>query len=85
MKKFGFLLAAVLFAQTAIANKATYTNAAVAIAETGIAVSWAEQPKQKELELNNDKLTKQMEAINNKLNAKLEARMAKMLEAKLYQ
>ena len=90
MKKLGFLLVIALFAQGAFANKAGshYTNVAVAVAETGVAASWAAQPALKAVEIdvvNDEMLSKQVEVANDKLNAKLEQRMAEMLEAKLYQ
>jgi hypothetical protein len=89
MKKLGFLLVIALFAQGAFANKAGshYTNVAVAVAETGVAASWAAQPALKavEIDVTDEALSKQVEVANDKLNAKLEQRMAKMLEAKLYQ
>ncbi|BFM13860.1 hypothetical protein R50073_00430 [Maricurvus nonylphenolicus] len=89
MKKLGFLLVIALFAQGAFANKAGshYTNVAVAVAETGVAASWAAQPALKavEIDVNDEALSKQVEVANDKLNAKLEQRMAEMLEAKLYQ
>lgn len=85
MKKLGFLLMLAMFAHGAAANKvgSQYANVAVAVAETGVAASWATQPAAKATEVSDNILSKQIETANKKLNAKLEERMAEMMEPKL--
>lgn len=85
MKKLGFLLALVVFAHGAAANKvgSHYSNVAVTVAETGVAASWATQPAFKAVDNADAKLAQKIEMANEKLNAELEQRMAEMFEAKL--
>lgn len=85
MKKLGFLVVVALMAQEAAATPAgsNYINVAAALAETAVAASWATQPQIQTAELDEAKLSEQVEIANQRLNEELEARMAKRLEASL--
>jgi alpha-acetolactate decarboxylase len=82
MKHYGFLFALALLANSAAGSEvgSSYSNVAVLVAETGASSSWAT----KEIltaEQNAQKLEKTMDAANEKLALKLEARFNRMLEA----
>lgn len=84
MKKLGFLLALVVFAQGALANKvgSSYSNVALLVAETGVSSSWAT----KEIivaEQNAQKMEETLDEANEKLASQMEQRFNQMLEASL--
>lgn len=82
MQKAIIVFIAALFAQGAFANKATpsYSNIAVAIAETGASASWAAK-ETLIAEQNARKMEEKLQKASNKMNMELEQRFNAILEA----
>lgn len=74
MKKLGLLIATLVLANSALADDAAvYSNLTIAAAETGSTMSWAVDKAERNADKpQTDILADQAEALNEKINAKLE-------------
>lgn len=74
MKKFAFIITALLAANNVLADDAAaYSNLTIAAAETGSTLSWTVEKAETTAEKRHaDLLSEKTDALNEKLNAKLE-------------
>lgn len=88
MKKLGLLIALLASANSAMATEAGthYSNVAMVVAETGASIGWATQIQDAVVsEREAQALADKTSLVNEKLERKLEQRMAEMLEDQLTQ